>query len=317
MADQSNERSPRFSIWAAFLIFSVITLGSVVEVVHDNRHNADYNRSKSAENWAIACSAITFSFTAIVVLMHLHSVTSLLIVGTKFEGGLIFILVGFWIAAVSVITDSRKGLSVDSEGNVSNGNLYYFSWAGFCCSVVLLVSFLRHVFNVDIAGEIRLRSARLTTWSGFLAASLVVMGSSANFYDNTCGGDEDDFKTQCGRAVYGIVLGALSTLFAVMIVGLKIATSKAPFLVEALLCMVVSVMYAVGVALLTSEAGPGHGLGNIYYFTWLGFVASFMLLASCFEDYNAARSMSVDEPHENNIVDNEGGIPVASIEERI
>lgn len=308
-----TERSPRFSHWAAFVVFSTITLGSVIEVVRKNNEYDYNNRSKSAERWAIACSSITFIITTVVFVMHLHPVSSLLIVNTHIEGALCLLLVGFWIGAVSVITDATKGLAVDQEGNVSNGNLYYFGWAGFVCSIALLVSYLRGVFQIDIAGEIRSRSARLNIWSGTLAASLVVMGACANYYDNTCGGDDDDLNKLCGRTVYGIVLGALGTFFSVIVVGIKIATSKAPFLIEVGLSLVLVIMYGIGVGLLTSENGPGHGLGNIYYFSWIGFVTTFMLVASCFEDYNTARTMTAEDEG----VANEAGVPVDAIDERI
>jgi len=284
-----SSRSPRFIQWASFLIFSTITLGSVVEVVNDNKAaNTSYSRSN--ERWSIACSAITFSISAIVVLMHFHPISSMLIVGTKIEGFLCLLLAAFWIATVSIITDARYGLAVDETGAVKNGNLYYFSWAGFVCSILLVISYLRHVFGVDVAGEIRTRSARLTIWSGHLACSLVVMGTSANFYDNTCGPGSEGGK--CSRAIYGIVLGAIGTLFAVAVVAMKVATTKAPFLVEVGLSFVLVVMYCVGVALITSADGPGAPLGNLYYFTWLGFLTSFMMIASCYEDFNAAKAVN-------------------------
>jgi hypothetical protein len=218
--------------------------------------------------------------------MHLHAVSSLLIVGTKIEGCLCLILSIFWVATVAVVTDSRHGLAVDEYGAVENGNLYYFSWAGFICSIMLLVNYLRHVFNVDVAGAIRNRSARLTAWSALLATSLVVMGASANFFDTTCGGGEQNGK--CSRAVFGIVLGALSTLASVGIVGIKIATSKAPFLVEVAAASLLLVLYIFGVSIITSQQGPGAPLGNLYYFTWASLLATFVILAGCYEDYNAA-----------------------------
>lgn len=264
-------------------------MGSVVEIAKQEDDNA-----KSPTTWSIFCSAITFTITLIVVGMHMHPVTSILIVGTKIEGIICCILSIFWVATVSVVTDSRHGLAVDENGAVSNGNLYYFSWAGFVCSITLLVSYLRHVFNVDVAGSIRTRSARLTIWSAQLATSLVVMGASSNFYDNTCG--QGGIQPQCKRAVFGIVLGALATLASVGIVGIKIATSKAPFLVESLLALVLVVSYAFGVAFITSQEGPGAPLGNLYYFTWGSFLSAFMILASCFEDYNAAASISDSDP---------------------
>jgi len=173
------------------------------------------------------------------------------------------------VTTVAVVTDSRHGIAVDEYGAVENGNLYYFSWAGFVTSVTLLVSYLQHVFGVDVAGEIRTRSVRLITWSAVLATSLVVMGSSANFYDTTCGsggdgdgnggdGDEDT-EGKCKRAVFGIVLGALTTLASVGVVGLKIATSKVSFLVEAAGSFFMVVLYGFGVVILTSQRGPVSG----------------------------------------------------------
>lgn len=143
---------------------------------------------------------------------------------------------------------------MDEFGAVENGNLYYFSWAGFVTSVTLLVSYLQHVFGLDVAAEMRTRSARLVTWSALLASSLVVMGSSANYYDTGCGGDDEVGK--CRRAVFGIVLGALTTLGSVGVVALKIATSKAPFLLEAAGSFVIVVLYGFGVVTLTSQQGP-------------------------------------------------------------
>ncbi len=123
MANQS--RSPRFIQWLAFLVFSIITLFSVIQVVNENDK---VNGRTSAGNWSIFCSAITFTITIIINIMHLNSVMSIFIVGTKLEGGLCLLLVVFWVALVAVVTDSRQGLAVDEVGAVDNGNLYYFSW---------------------------------------------------------------------------------------------------------------------------------------------------------------------------------------------
>merc|ERR1711915_838289 len=131
-------------------------------------------KGSSSHTWSVTCSAITFALSAIVVVMQLHPIGSSLFVGTKVEGGIIIILVVFWIATVTVISDARNNLAVGKDGAVSNGNLYYFSWAGFLCSVMLLVSYLRASFGVDLAGELRNRSERLTTWAALLAAQLVV-----------------------------------------------------------------------------------------------------------------------------------------------
>ena len=166
-----------------------------------------------------------------MVLAQLHPVSSLFVVGTKIEGVLIIILDAFWAATVAVVSDARHGLAVNESGAVENGNLYYFSWAGFVCAVMLSVSYLRGVFGVDVAGEMQGRSARLTTWSALLASSLIIMGACANIFDQECS-PQVASDTYCARTKYGIALGAIATIMSLGIVGVKIATTAAPFVVE-------------------------------------------------------------------------------------
>lgn len=267
-------------------------------------HNGDSGDAKTEQNerWSIICASCTFAFCAIVILMHFNAVTSLFIVGTKIEGLLCLLLAAFWSGLVAVVADARHGLAVDEKGAVTNGNLYYFSWAGLVCAVTLLTSYLRSAFQIDVAGEIKTRSARLSIWSAHLAAAIVVMGSSTNIYQSDCinafVGDE-----YCRRTKLAIGLGAAGTTFALLVVGMKIATSKAPFLMEAFLGFILMVCFAFGTAYITAEQGPGSPLGNLYYFTWISFLSAFLLCSSCFDDYNAAKTMGSgeggDKPDEN------------------
>lgn len=298
--DNSSGQPSRHTQWVAFLIFSTITMGSAIELYRLNTDESHIGRIN--QKWAVACSAITFALTFIVVLMHWSAFFAPHIVGTQVEGFLCVILFAFWVSVVTIVSDSRNGLAVDQEGTVSNANLYYFSWAGFVCSITLLVSYLRSAFNVDLPGEIRTRSARLNLWSGILATSIVVVGSSATIFDSRCGLMVGG--TFCNRTLFGIILGGMSTFMSLYIVGMKIATSKAPFLVEAIFSIVLFIMYIFGVALLTSSYGPGAPLGNLYYFTWISFLLSFMLLANCHEDYQAAKIISAqqDTTHNLNVV---------------
>ena len=249
-----ESRSPRFFRWISSLIFSIITLGSLVRVLKDKDYQPD---SIAAERWAVGSAATKFIITVLVVCFHLNPITSMLIIGTKIEGAITLLLTVLWAIKVAIGTYSSHGIAVDGYVAVENGNLYYFSWAGFVTSVTLLVSYLQHVFGLDVAGEMRTRSARLLVWSALLASSIVVMGSSANYYDTGCGGDGDGEQLgKCNRAVFGIVLGALTTLGSVGVVGLKIATSKAPFLFEAGGSLGSVVLYGFGVAFITSQQGP-------------------------------------------------------------
>ena len=165
---------------------------------------------------------------------------------------------------------------------------FFFSFrAGFICSVLLLTAYLQDTFGINVAGQLRNRSPRLSLWSAHLATAIVVMGSAANFYDGSCGLGQ---RAICSRAVYGIVIGALATLSAVGLIGVKIITGRAPFLIETVISFILVILCGVGVGLITSQNGPGAELGNLYYFTWATFLTAFMLFASCVEDYKSASS---------------------------
>ncbi len=233
------------------------------------------------------------------------------IVNTRVEGLLALLLAAFWAATVSVVSNASTGLAVNSEldNTIVNGNLYYFSWAGFVTSIMLVVAYLRGVFGVDLAGEIKNRAARLTLWSGLLACQLVVMGASANVFDKDCAILVES-QAYCKRTKYGIALGAIGTMFSLAVVGMKMITSIAPFVVEGILAVFLCIMNGFGVAFLTSAQGPGSAIGNLYYFTWLSFLCNFVLVANVYEDY---RNIGVPEKQDQD----EGDVAVDSMEDNL
>ena len=151
-----------------------------------------------------------------------------------------------------------------------------------------MVSYLRSVFGVDVYGEVKNRSARLTLWAGFLACQMVVMGASSNILDKNCNTYDVNLSQDsvyCKRTRFGIVVGAVGTAVALLVVGMKMLTRIAPMVVEGVLSFMLCILNGCGVAYLTSPAGPGSAIGNLYYFIWLSWFCSFLLIASVFEDY--------------------------------
>ena len=257
------------------------------------------NQTDNAETWAIVCTAVNLGISGAYVLLCLIPPVRHMIEGSKIEGLLIFLMVGWWAAGVAIITDSKHGVAVDGTGSVSNGNVYYFGWAGFVSSVTLLVSYMRTAFNVDIEGEIQSRGARLNHWAALVATSIVVMAASTQVYVLSCAIPNDQRTaehngTYCSRAVYGLSVGASSLFLALVIILLKLCLSKMPLFLETLCAYALAPAWIVGVCFITSSSGPGSGLGNLYYFTWLSFILSFMLAASITDERNKKNSLSDD-----------------------
>jgi len=313
MSEAENEgqvRSPRFTHWCAFLIFSTITMVSAIQ----ERNTAD--EVHPAHGYSIFCSAATFVISLLIVVLHLFSLSALLVVGTMVEGGVCLILVILWSVVVGVVSDSKNELAVNIDGTVENGNLYYFSWAGFICSVTLLVSYLRSIYGVDVAGELKGRSARLNYWSALLCTSLVVLGASTTTYTNDCIAQSESVAF-CRRTKYAISIGTIGAFLSLYCVAAKIATSRAPFLVEVVFSILTFIFYVFGVIFLTSADSPGASIGNLYYFTWLSFMVSFALIASCYDDYQAAKNINHTQEHQGDEMQDTDidNIPIQAIDD--
>jgi hypothetical protein len=223
----------------------------------------------------------------------MSSKSSSYIVGTKVEGAIILVLAAFWTSIVAVVSNASNGVAVNPEldNTIDNGNLYYFSWAGFVTSVLLGVDYLKSHFGLDIADEIQSRAARLSFWASLLACQLVVMGSSANIFEMDCL-PQTQSDAYCSITKFGIALGCMGTLVTLGIVSIKMVTTVAPFLIEGVLSLLLSIMNGFGVAFITSADGPGAPIGNLYYFTWLSFLSSGFIVSKCYEDYRTPVSLN-------------------------
>lgn len=313
--ENSGHRSPRFTKWFSSLIFSSITLGSAVAAANYTEENS--KTSSIYQNWTVACASLSFATTLISVFMHICSLTSVYIVGTKLEGFLSTIIVGFWAATVSIATDSNFGLAVDTTGAVSNGNLYYFSWLGLITSIWVFASYLQSAFYIDLPREMRSRGARIQSWSILLATGIVVCFSSLSVYNKSC---PDNDETFCDRTKFGIGLGGTIGLVALYVLSIKLITRKNYLIAESFFSVCLLATTAVGVSLLTGELGPGAALGNLYYFSWASFGVSFILSASCYEDYQNFKAGLYTRDNDDDdvqlaVVDTTGDVQVEDLDD--
>lgn len=256
--------------------------------------------AQANQDYAVACCTILFLLSLIVVFFHTRPLLIILIMGTRVEGITILILVTFWSALVGIVSDTRHGLATDSSGSISNGNLYYFSWAGLATGVTLMISYVSSVYGIDFTAELRNRAKRLQYWAWLGVIGSIQMGSSARLFDNHCGrssfglGEEEMGSIKfCRRCQLGIVIGILSAIVSMSLMGIKLGVTSngsLPWLytTELILSCALVVFQAVGVALLTSQEGPGAPVGNLFYSSWGSLVVGLILTASCVEDWSDA-----------------------------
>lgn len=234
--------------------------------------------------------------------------TSRLLMGTKLELALIFIVSAFTCAAVGTATNPATGMAVNASGGVSFGNLYYSTWASFACGLALLMSFMRTERGLDVSSELKSRGKRFRYWVLLVVTTLIVMGSSASSYDAKCGDINNDeaFKPRkyCRRAAFGVSAGCIGCVGSLAVVAMRLSCTtkennadedsgnpnKIIFVGECISSLILLCFYCFAVAYLTSEEGPGAPLGNLYYSTWITFGLIFFVAASCFEEIQAAKA---------------------------
>lgn len=192
---------------------------------------------------------------------------------------------------------------MNTSGGVSFGNLYYSTWASFGSAFALLLSFIRTERGVDVANELQSRGNRFRSWVILIVTTLIVMGSSASSYDARCDVDEGNSPVKyCRRAALGVSVGCIGCIVSLAVVAVRLLCvgqdddrgnngSKTVFAIEGIASVILFCMYGFAVAYLTSEEGPGAPLGNLYYSTWLSFGIIFFVATSCFEEFQAAKTM--------------------------
>ena len=139
----ASQRSPRFYYWLAFFLFSLIVAGASIEATDRIQPTS---RGVINQKFAVICSILSFCVSLCVVSMHFSPVFAAILVGSRWEGAVSFIMVALWSTLVAVISDPNNGLAVDNEGSVVFGNLYYCGWGGFVCAILLILNYLKHVF---------------------------------------------------------------------------------------------------------------------------------------------------------------------------
>lgn len=287
----------------------------------------------AANKFIVASSIVTFILTAIIVAAHFHPVGASIFVGTKVEGTVTIVLVAFWTFIVIENTNADKGLAptADGTGGIHSANLYYFSWAGFITAIVILVNFLGDAVGVDIAGNVQNRATRLQWWAAIFAASVVVMGSAAHVHRTDCGSsNQGSFSPKyCRETKWAIAGGVLSSAFSAIVIATKIlkytvGEASTAFMLEICTSFLLMVMNAFVVAYVTSASGPGHAIGNLYYFSWAMFLIASVLASECYSEYaNPAGSGNVNDGGGENgatngrATDGRGDIEVETFDDNI
>lgn len=231
----------------------------------------------------------------IMIASHWHPAVGSVVLGTKAETSIIITCLAFAIVLVAIITGPGHGLAVDNDGSIAFGNQYYFSWVGLFTTFIITQNLIASRFGVNVMESMRNRSKSFSYWMALIFCSIVVMGSSSEYYGRRCSAAGNN-KPQpfCSRCVFGITVGLIGIIFASGIVIMKITRGiTAPYLMEVGIVFWLFLLYLFEVAFITDNSGPGAPLGNLYYFSWISFLLTIAIANACHEDL-----LEAQQPHQ-------------------
>jgi len=143
-------------------------------------------------------------------------------------------------------------------------------------SLFVLFHFSNEKYMKDDEGE-GLSRRKPSTWAGLLATSLIVMVNCSRLYENaSCKDIESNGADLCRRVKYGVSVGAISGIVAlVWLILCKCFKGRCGDIINAILVWALLVFWVIGVIYLTfpddDAQAPATQPSNIYFFTWGSF----------------------------------------------
>ena len=262
--------SSRLVHWYIITAASLIVWTSIVDT------GVNKTQSSGTIGYSIAVGAVSNFIGLCFILMYqvpvLHSWAFGSSTATMKELCSLLFLTAWWIIALGLMTKGG-GIAYDAL------NIYYSVWLSAIAVIIALNNWFYTRGTLSAKDFVNL-SPTLATWYFMVFISMVMMGSSANFYvhfniSEVGGSPKSDY-------IFAIVAGTVSTVLALMIV-----ISHYHFfpccnpggLEEIITVFLLLALWIAAVIVLTRVDGIASTVGNIYYSTWTALFTCIYILA--------------------------------------
>jgi len=246
-----------------------------------------------AKDWVLAACSISLILSFISTVAH--AVVFEPFVGELAEGVVAILVSLIWITSLPVTMRPNNEVAVGELGMILNSNLYFFSWASLTCIVYLLVHYFYNRGKSDTSRDNTLPEipTKTSLWLGLLVSSVILMASASDIHNLvSCTSSFFSGTEFCRRTSFAVALGSLGMLFAAIVMFLIQREMLHIVKVEAVLSVILSILFIFGVGFVTFGEGPGIILGNIYFSIWIAFV---LVLSLAFQ---SIRDLQQESPQE-------------------
>lgn len=191
-----------------------------------------------------------------------------------------------WIVNLILTLHGESSWAVNEIGEVKTANLYYFTWATVLNAGFLMSSYVKKLLNP------KSKPIMVALWVTIVKICFVMFGSCCDILLTV--GDQcraaihgDDTATFCERTIAGAILGLVGMItgsLAALFRYLHPNPKGFNQIVEALMAAVLTVLFFLSLALITGIGGPGQSVGDLYYGSWLAFLASLGVTISLYSE---------------------------------
>lgn len=281
--------SPRSQGWTALFVFSAVALGAL--------EAAPGYKNSTAEKWVLIVTIISMVFSFIAVNANFLETARTKFIGTKIEQGMAALLLVLWAAGLVYIMDPDLEMAVtNSLGRpmIFNSNLYFSSWISF--ALIMLINGILAQEQASSTRDLAAQTSPKTMkWFALAGCAMVMLASSITFHRSFNCKSSGNSEEACIRNKFAISLGFFGALFGII---MSYLTYKGLLKVlhELIVSVVTLILFTLGVIEITFGPGPGATIGNLYFSTWLAFIAGVTLLSQCVHEYVNAKTANVEAP---------------------
>lgn len=179
------------------------------------------------------------------------------------------------------------------------------SWAALISTILLSVELLKLKYEIDLESALENSGKRFMDWAILCVSSFVVMSSAAGHRrDANCpsgsglqyyAGDVANYCQSVNMSIaFGIIVAVLALAMMTSAHLLK-RNLRLKLMSEGVSSLIATLFYAILTAYSTSPGRAGSAIGNLYYFTWISFIVSAMLLLDCFREFRIGDEAPSDE----------------------
>jgi hypothetical protein len=260
----------RFPAWVGLFAFSLI---SMIAIIFE-KHGFD-----GAGKWAIIVTVLSTCLGVVGVAGYLFQRG--LFMGQMPEIVVAGLSIAFWGLGLPAIMNPKHAIAVDQR-EVVNANLFFSSWACFCCCLWLVGSLAKEVVGFNIVENTPAKKAKIY---GLVASSLVVMGSSIRVFRSfQCSNIAMTSVQVCRQSKFAISIGVIGFFVALAwtyVAHINLEHIQYEFYGSSALL----IMWVFGLAFITFGDGPGASVGNLYFATWISLVLVIFLFADSLRAY--------------------------------